>query len=213
MRHQKETKKCLSSATAEHRNNRKRLPRSAKRRRETVWPVGMKFCPASSVMVRVVSGADFACRAKARRPVVFCGGNLTTSAEFLCKRAQPERRTRCLQHFHRHRPQYLAFLCAVLLLASVSPPNLPHEGRSRRECSPKLGSNSADKAFLGTFVAGQKCLFEERSRPTGRKSSPAGRAKNRNYSGSFRCFPFSSSAFSAATGFSICARKIIAAMI
>jgi hypothetical protein len=49
---------------------------------------------------------------------------------FHCKWAQPDRRTSRMQSFRRHAGQYLAMLCNVLPLASVSPSALLHQGHS-----------------------------------------------------------------------------------
>jgi hypothetical protein len=48
-----------------------------------------------------------------------------------------------MQSFHRHARQYPVVLCNVPLLVSVTPPNLPCEGRFPVKACPKPGRKSA----------------------------------------------------------------------
>ena len=70
------------------------------------------------------------------------------------KRAQPDLPSPHRQHFHRHTPQHLAFLCNVLLLASVAPPSLPMRASP---CMPEMEQqDGGKKLFLVRFFEHKK---------------------------------------------------------
>ena len=109
-----------------------------------IWYAVTEKVSTSYGRVRRSSGGSFACVMHVRRTVCLCGGNVGESAICAWLRISAESRhslpmkTPHGQSLHRHAGHYPVMLCNVLPLASVTPSALLHEGRSRRECSPKL---------------------------------------------------------------------------
>jgi len=84
---------------------------------------------------------------------------------------RPPRNPAHLQNFHRHRPQHLAFLCDVLPSSAVSPPNLPHEGRSYGKNVTKLGRNSAEGAGRSPLRFWFLLSYHKRNSPSGSRTA------------------------------------------